>query len=49
MGQGYRSRERWDVLRLKTASLIEVATRINKKSVDTPFGTYEFHQLQEDL
>lgn len=29
--------------------LIEVATRINKKSVDTPFGTYEFHQLQEDL
>lgn len=29
--------------------LIEVATRINKKSVETPFGTYEFHQLQERL
>ena len=29
--------------------LIEVATRINKKSLDTPFGTYEFHQLQDDL
>lgn len=29
--------------------LIEVATRINKKSLDTPFGTYEFHQLHQDL
>lgn len=29
--------------------LIEVATRINKKSLDTPFGTYEFHQLQDPL
>lgn len=29
--------------------LIEVATRINKQSLDTPFGTYEFHQLQEAL
>lgn len=29
--------------------LIEVATRFNKKSVETPFGTYEFHQLQEKL
>lgn len=29
--------------------LIEVATRINKKSLETPFGTYEFHQLQERL
>lgn len=29
--------------------LIEVATRINKKSLDTPFGTYEFHQLQDAL
>lgn len=29
--------------------LIEVATRINKKSLDTPFGTYEFHQLQDNL
>lgn len=29
--------------------LIEVATRINKKSLDTPFGTYDFHQLQQDL
>lgn len=29
--------------------LIEVATRINKKSLDTPFGTYEFHKLQDPL
>lgn len=29
--------------------LIEVATRINKKSLETPFGTYEFHKLQEAL
>lgn len=29
--------------------LIEVATRINKQSLDTPFGTYEFHKLQEAL
>lgn len=29
--------------------LIEVATRLNKKSLETPFGTYEFHQLQEAL
>lgn len=29
--------------------MIEVATRINKKSLDTPFGTYEFHQLQPEL
>ncbi len=29
--------------------LIEVATRINKKSLATPFGTYEFHQLQDAL
>lgn len=29
--------------------LIEVATRINKKSLETPFGTYEFHQLMEPL
>lgn len=29
--------------------LIEVATRINKKSLDTPFGTYQFHQLQPEL
>lgn len=29
--------------------LIEVATRINKQSLDTPFGTYEFHQLQPEL
>jgi len=29
--------------------LIEVATRINKKSLETPVGTYEFHQLQDEL
>lgn len=29
--------------------LIEVATRINKKSLDTPFGTYDFHQLKAEL
>lgn len=29
--------------------LIEVATRINKKSLDTPFGTYDFHKLQDAL
>lgn len=29
--------------------LIEVATRINKQALDTPFGTYEFHQLQSEL
>lgn len=29
--------------------LIEVATRINKKSLDTPFGTYEFHKIQDVL
>ncbi len=29
--------------------LIEVATRINKKSLETPVGTFEFHQLQDEL
>lgn len=29
--------------------LIEVATRINKKSLETPVGTFEFHQLQDAL
>jgi predicted transcriptional regulator of viral defense system len=29
--------------------LIEVASRVNKKSLDTPFATYEFHLLQESL
>lgn len=29
--------------------LIELATRINKKSLETPVGTFEFHQLQEAL
>lgn len=29
--------------------LIEVATWINKKSLDTPFGTYDFHKLQDAL
>lgn len=29
--------------------LIEVATRINKKSLETPFGTYDFHKLQDSL
>lgn len=29
--------------------LIEIATTINRKSLDSPFGTYEFHQLQADL